>query len=418
MPSTLTEFNKPRSASTGKLSASVVRTSSELAQLREEWTLLFRESRCSNAFLSFSWLSRWWAHFGKNHKLFVVTIRDQSGHLIALAPLYISRALSTLRLRRLGLLGDGLVGSDYLDVLVAADSATLALQSLAAFIRTHESEWDYVDFADTKRDSYVSTVLREEFRKDDLVAAASDSSRCPFAVLPASPEEYFSSLGPKLRKHLKYYLRALQKLGRVDFVTVAEGPELQKAFDDLFQLHNARILQRKDVSAFALPELADFHRAAVVDLASNGLARIHLLQLDGRTIAAIYLLHAGQAAFLYQSGIDPEYARFSVGSLLIRFAVEEAIRSGIHEFDFLRGDEGYKAQWTNNVRQMQSLRFFDNRMGSSLAHAIHFLRGRARSWKQSLSSSEVPEKLRASVRVLFRPKSEKSASPEREAESV
>jgi hypothetical protein len=57
-------------------------------------------------------------------------------------------------------------------------------------------------------------------------------------------------------------------------------------------------------------------------------------------------------------------------------------------------------------------------MGSSLAHAIHFLRGRAHNWKQSLSSSEMPEKLRASVRVVFRLKSEKSVSSEREAESV
>jgi CelD/BcsL family acetyltransferase involved in cellulose biosynthesis len=47
----------------------------------------------------------------------------------------------------------------------------------------------------------------------------------------------------------------------------------------------------------------------------------------------------------YLSGFDPQWAAFSPGVLLIAHAIEEAIREGQQEFDFLRGNEPYKYLW-------------------------------------------------------------------------
>jgi CelD/BcsL family acetyltransferase involved in cellulose biosynthesis len=47
----------------------------------------------------------------------------------------------------------------------------------------------------------------------------------------------------------------------------------------------------------------------------------------------------------YLNGFDPAYERFSPGSLLIEYAMEQARKSCQRSFDFLRGAEAYKYRW-------------------------------------------------------------------------
>jgi CelD/BcsL family acetyltransferase involved in cellulose biosynthesis len=67
--------------------------------------------------------------------------------------------------------------------------------------------------------------------------------------------------------------------------------------------------------------------------------------LEGRILAVDYgFLHA-RRAYYYLGGFDPEAAKVSPGTLVVAHAIEEAIREGACEFDFLRGQEPYKYKW-------------------------------------------------------------------------
>ncbi len=62
---------------------------------------------------------------------------------------------------------------------------------------------------------------------------------------------------------------------------------------------------------------------------------------------------AGHYSFIYQKkvychsvGFDPDWSSYNVGSVLQLYAIEDAIRRGVIEFDFLRGSEEYKYYWT------------------------------------------------------------------------
>ena len=58
-----------------------------------------------------------------------------------------------------------------------------------------------------------------------------------------------------------------------------------------------------------------------------------------------YGLRAGNRAFFYLGGFDPEFGALSVGSLAIAAAMERAIEEGASTFDFLAGREAYKYRW-------------------------------------------------------------------------
>jgi CelD/BcsL family acetyltransferase involved in cellulose biosynthesis len=76
--------------------------------------------------------------------------------------------------------------------------------------------------------------------------------------------------------------------------------------------------------------------------------------------------------------MDPAWSQKSVGLVLMGCAIEEAIRTGHDEYDFLRGDEDYKFMWTTSTRQDTTVCLFDGRVGSQLARPHVWVREHVR----------------------------------------
>jgi CelD/BcsL family acetyltransferase involved in cellulose biosynthesis len=79
--------------------------------------------------------------------------------------------------------------------------------------------------------------------------------------------------------------------------------------------------------------MEQFHRAAASELARRGIVRLHSMRLDGRIIAIVYAWIERGCAYSYLGGFDPALSRFS------------PVNEGARVFDFLRGEESYKATW-------------------------------------------------------------------------
>ncbi len=91
----------------------------------------------------------------------------------------------------------------------------------------------------------------------------------------------------------------------------------------------------------------------------RGLLRMYRLILDGVTAAVLYGFMSKGRFYIYLSGLAPLYERFSPGTAVINYGIEEAIRAGAHECDFLRGAEDYKYRW--NVRERHNYRLLISR---------------------------------------------------------
>ena len=102
---------------------------------------------------------------------------------------------------------------------------------------------------------------------------------------------------------------------------------------------------RTDVGVFGNEKSILFHREAAQGYLKKDLLRLYCLSLNGVRIAAIYGFVHHRRAYYYISGFDPLYAQFSPGSLIIAYAMEQAVKGKIQEFDFLRGAEPYKYRW-------------------------------------------------------------------------
>ncbi|HTT20941.1 MAG TPA: GNAT family N-acetyltransferase [Candidatus Sulfotelmatobacter sp.] len=355
-----------------QLSAEVLGTTAELYAIESEWNELHRRNTCNSVFLTFDWLSHWWAHFSQHRRLAVITVRNR-GILVGIAPLCISRQ-GALKLRRLGFLGDTLVGSDHLDFLVDTSYKAEVLQCLGKCIAELRSDWDYIQLADLAVESNAASELREVMNVRGVTINTVCSSSCPYTRLPGSIDGYWAALRPRFRKNLRYYARTLQRQGKLALVKVESPNQIERAFDDLIHLHEARSAASNRVSVFVAPRVRTFQREAALSLAARGWVRVYFLELDGRRIAALYGFSNRRTFSYYQSGADPAYSRSSAGSVLISFVMQDVIEDGHSEFDFLRGDESYKQLWATGARQLTTMNCFDQRAASRVAQAEQFLK--------------------------------------------
>jgi CelD/BcsL family acetyltransferase involved in cellulose biosynthesis len=74
--------------------------------------------------------------------------------------------------------------------------------------------------------------------------------------------------------------------------------------------------------------------------------------------------------WIYQLGYDEEFHRASVGSFLGYTALEHAWRSGAREYDYLSGDEPYKAERTMASRKIRNLAIHSRTMLGWAAFAL------------------------------------------------
>lgn len=345
-----------------------IRTTSALEQVAEEWSQLFHRSECRNAFLSVEWMSSWWRHWGGGHRLMIILVRDREGQLVAVAPLYLRRSrLGAFGPRALCFIGTQWVGSDHLDLLVAPGYEESAIEAIVGAVRAQCDEWDYIELADGAEDSPVFSRLCRAFKGAGMVEQFVHEEACPYTPLPTSFDELLAGLGSNQRYNFRRRRRALEREAGIEFRSVQGGPELYERFADVVRLHRLRFDNQRRNTFFPASAIQSFHIDALHQLEANGMARVFFLQSKGKVIAALYGFSVGKTFAFYQCGMDPAWSRLSVGLVMMGCAIEEAIRTGHDEFDFLRGDDAYKFQWTKKIRRGITRCFFDQRIRSQWA---------------------------------------------------
>ena len=102
-------------------------------------------------------------------------------------------------------------------------------------------------------------------------------------------------------------------------------------------------LSKADKDEWMTPERERFFHQITQRMAQDGRLRLFFLEMEGQTVATSLCFDYDSSRLLYNSGYDPEYSYYSVGLLLDALCLREAIEQNMDYFDFLRGDEPYKA---------------------------------------------------------------------------
>jgi CelD/BcsL family acetyltransferase involved in cellulose biosynthesis len=295
----------------------------QLGELVPEWESLWRRVPNATPFQHPGWLLPWWETFGSG-ELFSFAVRDQ-GLLTGLALMFLHKWDDR---RQVTFIGNGV--SDRLDFIVENREGVAPI--LEAIVR-EKDRWDLCDLQDLAPNS---DLLHTSFPKAIQVEICPQYT-CMSVPLPLN-------LPHGLKRNLRRYRSHLEQVGCLQFET-ASPAQIDEYLAALFRLHAARWAMKDDEGMLNGSAMERFHFQAARNLFAAGLARLYALRLDGRIVAIVYAFIRGDRAFSYQGGFEPELKKFSPGGLVLEYAISQAMAEGAIVFDFLRGDEPYKADW-------------------------------------------------------------------------
>ena len=99
-------------------------------------------------------------------------------------------------------------------------------------------------------------------------------------------------------------------------------------------------------------------------------ASVALLRIDGRAVAAQVLMYCGTTAYTWKTAFDADYAKYSLGALLIDKVTEELFDGPLIEtIDSCSVESGFMAQLWAGRRAMVDL-LIDARPGTSIHLAL------------------------------------------------
>ncbi|NNG46964.1 MAG: GNAT family N-acetyltransferase [Deltaproteobacteria bacterium] len=167
-----------------------------------------------------------------------------------------------------------------------------------------------------------------------------EMDRSPYIPLPSSFEEYLSLLGGKERHELRRKIRrASVEVPGLFFRVTRTREEFERDFPSFVALHRQSHTGKAE---FMDDRMVRFFREMAEGFLSAGRLRLAFLSRDGGDMASALHIAWDGALLLYNSGFDPGYREASPGLVLLARCIEDAIRDGFREYDFLRGRERYK----------------------------------------------------------------------------
>ncbi len=302
--------------------------------LKREWEKLLVTSPFQNPFLTPTWIENWLAHFGPSLETKVLVFRDGSRNLLGLGTFVVSQ--KEKEGRGLTLLGSSDVW-DYRDLLILPGWEEQVCTSLAGYFR--QGPWEYLELKGISEFSPTARFFPSFMRSCGFFVEQEIEEVALYLNLPTAWEIFLEELNSKDRHELRRKLRRLEKETVYELSQAEEPLSLSEKMDIFFDLHRK---SSKDKATFMTPAMKSYFAEMAVRFQEKGWLHLTFLQIEGQEVATFFSFAFAGTEYVYNSGYDPEFSRFSPGIVLAALCIRRAIEKRMARFNFLRGREEYK----------------------------------------------------------------------------
>jgi CelD/BcsL family acetyltransferase involved in cellulose biosynthesis/glycosyltransferase involved in cell wall biosynthesis len=334
------------------LSVHVIGTVEELHALEDEWRDLVAEAALTLPFRTFEWNAAWWNAFSENRlsmrdDLAVRVFRNaETGKLIAIAPLALTKrpGRGPFQARILQFFGADPNITEVRGIVCAECDEARVIRGLWTHLLERTGEWDWIVWSGIRSGSDAARQIRAQ---GEVMWAV----ETPSYVLdvPASFADFRAGLPRNVKESLRRCYNSLRRDGRIfELAVLRTWDEVEPALETFRSLHAARAaltdtVQHQDVFRSRAAQM--FLRDACRRLAQSDVLRVFALRVGGRTVAIRIGIITGDSLYLYYSGYDVEWARYSVMTTCTAEAIRWAIEAGYRSVNLSTGRDESKTRW-------------------------------------------------------------------------
>jgi CelD/BcsL family acetyltransferase involved in cellulose biosynthesis len=198
-------------------------------------------------------------------------------------------------------------------------------------------------------------------------------------------------------------MRRLNKIASFEFRVISDVNEIPAAYGRLLELHIGRWINRGGSSAVKTAEQKGFTFDVAAELARAGMTRFEEIWLEGECRASLFGFESGDCHYFFLSGFDQAWSKYSLGFTLLWLSIREASRRGLKMYDFLRGDENYKFDWSDNLRMTVAVQVASDSRAARWHVAGEYTRDMARALLPEWAKTRIRHMRQRSASSPFNP---------------
>ncbi len=355
------------------------------------------------------WWGSWWRHLRpRRSELFLLTV-SQGDELIGLAPWYTQRAFDYGRIVRF--LGDGRACSDYATILAAPQRRAEVWREITHWVAAEAgTSWDAFILDGVSAADEGLQEFCQQIGQQDIVVDQRPVANTWRLTLPENWEAYVELFSKQHRNRLRRTKREMLDSGRAVLHRVTSPADFEHGFEIQCRFHQLRRNSLGDEGCFADPQFETFLREATERFLRQGALRLQWTEVDGEPVAFDSGYVEQEGVFAYQTGFDPAKSDLSPGRLHFQASIMKAIEEGYRFFDFLRGDEPYKAHFRATPIPVLETRLISPRIRPRLGHRCWKFQQRVKARVRARSERKSSSRLRF-LRALLPGSADRAPTP-------
>jgi CelD/BcsL family acetyltransferase involved in cellulose biosynthesis len=319
-----------------------------LDALAPEWDALATSLSPRTPFATPLWNQLWWRHFREDRgavrdELRLRTVRDARGTLLAVAPMMLTRrpSFGPLQLRVLQFFGSDPNITELRGPACRSEHQATALKALHVHLMEHESGWDWLHWCG---------IRAEPTEPPGMVPGALHESVSDYYLpLPNSWDEFRGGLSRNIKESLRKCYNSLKREAhRFEFRVVRRPEEVPAAISRFLLLHASRAHARDTVrhaDVFRSQRARAFLGEYAQRLAERDQLRVFQLCIGGEVVATRIGFLFGDELYLYYSGFDPDWGRYSVMTTVLAETIKWAIEQRLRLLNLSTGRDTSKTRW-------------------------------------------------------------------------
>jgi CelD/BcsL family acetyltransferase involved in cellulose biosynthesis len=327
-----------------------------------DWDGLLRSGwggiACSDATYSSAWISALRESLLKGQPVSAVMLR-RSEATVGVLP-YLRAGTGGRKLR--------MITEEYAGraSFLAGDGREAACRNLLEAFLSGTQFWDVLQLT-VVEDSGAHRAIHAAAAQGRVSAACIGTVESPYIMLGQTWESTFQSLPKKLRWTIRKSEGDLTSLGNLVYTEHTEPAHVPEFLEALYQIEAGSWKQQSGTSITAQARQLDFYNSLAPHASKAGIFSGHLLRLDGKPLAYIMGLAAGDGTFLdLKESFVESHSQYSPAHVLKRFAMSRLIEKAVRIYDFMGVCEPYKMRWTDRIYRRHTLVLYNSTMRGRL----------------------------------------------------
>ncbi len=355
----------------------------DFAALRKEWALLDQSLSPRTPFTGPLWHELWWVYLRRQSLLardefLACGLRDGVGRLVGVAPLMRTHrpSLGFLRLSEIQFFGADPNVTELRGPICRPEDQAEVLRALSDYFANNDTKWNWIRWQGIRRDMLAHSYAPDESPRFRW------SRELPTYILdlPTTWPIFERSLTRRVRKKLRACYKSLERDSHVmDFRVIQNREDLPESLDLFYALHKARTRVRY-FDVFSDPRARAFFNQYASAMAARNELRIFQLAFNGVVVAVRLGFKFDRELYLYHSGNDPTWDKYSIMTTLLAEIMKWAIGQGVQVLNLSTGKDRAKTRWQPaEIVYSEGIEVAPGLVGGQISRLYEFLRDQTQS---------------------------------------